>query len=693
MKSLLSSFLLWLIVHSVSAQQNYFNGQAIAMLKRGANFEVFSRNFNDTYPGINLSSLQCLSRRTNTYLVGFDSAAISTPALVKLLKEQPDVLLAQPNHTNVSLRITEPTDPDYPAQYQMKGLSSPFPQMPFAWDMATAPVTKAGDTIVIAIVDGGVDIQHNDLNIWVNPHEIPGNGIDDDNNGYIDDVNGWNAYGNNGTVPSDPHGTHVAGISGAIANNNFGVAGMLWGAKILPVAGGSGNEATVVAAYGYVLEMRARYNESHGDSGAYIVASNSSFGVNFADPADYPVWCAFYDSLGNYGILNACATSNSSMNVDTQGDVPTTCPSEYVVAVTNIDSSENLLGGYGAINIDLAAIGWKIYSTTPNQQFGYQTGTSMASPHIAGAIGVLYSYICTDTLAAFDGKPDSLARWIKTALTAVSSTNQLSSLNGKTVSGGSLNVFKALLHLHNNNCMNSGITESEDYCNECKGTVSVTVSGDRPPYTVSLATLTDTVTGPLNYDSLCPGPYVVIIEDSSGYRWYENIEIEADIPITISKTIIPATSPTSNDGRIELSVSGGFPGYHYTWSTGDTTSFIENVPAGNYWVEVTDDHTCSTSDTIYLYIVGIEEEYDSSEQVNVYPVPSKGYFFVSLNDNFHKPVAYELTDITGRQLQRGVLTPGAQNRIAVTGLGPGTYLLLIGQRIVRRVVIHKIAYF
>src|SRR5690606_9496705 len=144
-----------------------------------------------------------------------------------------------------------------------------------------------------------------------NTDETPNNGIDDDNNGYVDDYDGWNAYNSTGNIPSANHGTHVAGIAGAIGNNEIGISGVNWNVKTMPIAGSSGNEATVVEAYAYALEMRARYNETDGDEGAFIVVTNTSFGVDMGDPTNFPIWCSMYDELGEVGILSCAATANA----------------------------------------------------------------------------------------------------------------------------------------------------------------------------------------------------------------------------------------------------------------------------------------------------------------------------------------------------------------------------------------------
>src|SRR5690606_7841154 len=135
-----------------------------------------------------------------------------------------------------------------------------------AWDITTAGVTALGDTIVIAVIDEGFQLNHPDLiqNFFRNNSEIPNNGIDDDQNGYIDDVGGWNAFNNTGIIPQNSHGTHVSGIVSARGNNGAGVTGVNWVAKILPIAGSSGDESTVIAAYAYAAEMRILYDQTHG---------------------------------------------------------------------------------------------------------------------------------------------------------------------------------------------------------------------------------------------------------------------------------------------------------------------------------------------------------------------------------------------------------------------------------------------
>ena len=297
---------------------------------------------------------------------------------------------------------------------------------------------------MVAVIDGGMDWTHEDLNCWENHHEIPNNRIDDDGNGYVDDYRGWNAYNHNGYVGSHYHGTHVSGIVGAIGNNEKGVCGVNWNVKVMPIAGSSGDESIVVEAYSYALEMRARYNETHGEEGAFIVATNSSFGVDYGDPNDYPIWCAMYDEMGDVGILSCGAGPNMNVNVDEVGDVPSTCPGDYLIGITNTTSDDVKYGsaGYGITNIDIGAPGTAIYSTTPNNGYNGSTGTSMATPQVAGTIALMYAALPEEMMQDCKDDPAHFSLIMKYHL--LNGADHLPSLDGLVASGRRLNAYGAI---------------------------------------------------------------------------------------------------------------------------------------------------------------------------------------------------------------------------------------------------------
>ena len=381
-----------------------------------------------------------LSKRLNIWLFEINDNKEHREDKMRRLNANADVRVIQNNHTNITLREAIPDDTYYNMQWAPAIMS-----LPQAWEeFTTGGVTATGDTIVVAVIDGGADWTHEDLNCWENAHEIPNNGIDDDGNGYIDDFHGWNAYNHNGYVGSNNHGTHVSGIIGAVGNNGKGVCGVNWNVKVMPIGGSSSNESIVVEAYSYVLEMRARYNETDGEEGAFIVATNSSFGVDYGNPDDYPIWCSMYDEMGNVGILSCGAGPNLNVNVDVVGDVPSACPGNYLIGITNTTSSDEKYGsaGYGVNNIDIGAPGTSIYSTLPNNNYGNMTGTSMATPQVSGTIALMYAALPEEMMIACKNDPANFCLSVRHHL--LNGADHLPSLDGLVASGRRLNAYGAI---------------------------------------------------------------------------------------------------------------------------------------------------------------------------------------------------------------------------------------------------------
>jgi len=431
--------------------KNYVEGEIIVSLNGDADI---NRLVND-FANINLRVKERLVPGMNIYLMEYDKSKSSAVDALISIKSKRDVSVAQFNHyiqerTASSVSATTPNDTRFAEQWDMNntGQSGGTPDAdidaPEAWDIATGGNTALGDTIVVAVVDGGGDLANTELNYWKNYGEIPGNGIDDDNNGYIDDVNGWSGINNNGTIPVESHSTHVAGTVGAKGNNSLGVAGVNWKVKVMAVHGSTGTESVAIRGYGYVYKQRKLYNETNGLKGAYVVSTNSSFGVDNGQPANFPLWCAFYDSLGRVGVLSAGAGPNNNVNIDVVGDIPTACPSVFMVSVTNTTNTDvkNSGAGYGPINMDLGAPGTNILSTLPSNTFGLNTGTSMATPHVAGAIGLMFNAAGANLIQLGRTQPDSLAKYMKFAM--LSTVDTLASLNTLVLSKGRLNLFKAV---------------------------------------------------------------------------------------------------------------------------------------------------------------------------------------------------------------------------------------------------------
>jgi subtilisin family serine protease len=362
----------------------------------------------------------------------------------EVLRRMPGVLYVGPNRP-VQLRGApeprEPNDPRFAQQWNLSRIGAPE-----AWGYTTGGLSPNGDTLVVAILDAGCDTGHPDLaaNLFRNWAEVPGNGLDDDLNGYVDDRTGWDVrFGGDGH-PRSEHGTSVSGIIGAAGDNGEGISGVCWAVKLLPVTLTNLTEAEVIAAYDYVLTMRELYHASGGLRGAYIVATNASFGVDYGRPADYPLWCAVFDSLGAAGILNVAATANLNVNVDAAGDIPTACTSPYLLSVTAtaLNDGRDPQAAYGAQSVDLAAPGGPFLATKANGFYNDFQGTSAAAPQVAGAVALLASLPARELGERLRQDPAAAALLLKSAILDGAEPNN--SLQGRTVSGGRLQLARSI---------------------------------------------------------------------------------------------------------------------------------------------------------------------------------------------------------------------------------------------------------
>jgi serine protease len=198
----------------------------------------------------------------------------------------------------------------------------------------------------------------------------------------------------------------------------------------------------------YAFRMKQIYLKTNGLKGANIVALNTSIGMDNAFPSDAPIWCSLYDSLGSVGILSSAATSNSDVDVAIKGDIPSTCPSKFMVVVNSTDVNDNhMSSGFSTKLVDLAAMGQNVYSTSlvknagANGPYGNHSGTSFAAPQVAGAIGLIYQHACDTFLKLAKYFPDSATKlaveWI------LNGADIVPALNTKCFTGGRLNIYNA----------------------------------------------------------------------------------------------------------------------------------------------------------------------------------------------------------------------------------------------------------
>jgi len=395
-----------------------FSNSYAALYKEGEIIVKFKNN-----PSNQTLKSQAISKTLNIHIIKLPSNMKVEDALKKY-RNDPNVEYAEPNYIIRKLETT-PNDPYYSYQWGLvKVLANKV------WDTC-----KGSDNTIVAVIDTGINLNHPDLkdHIWKNPGETDCNdGIDNDNNGFVDDCYGWNFISNsNNTQDDNGHGTHVAGIIGAVTNNNEGVAGLNWYVKLMSVkildSSGSGDIANLIKAIEYAVK-----------NGAKII--NSSLG--------YPDVCSYvqpnqalYDAIksaGERGVLFVAAAGNYSCNNDKTPLWPASFNLPNIISVGASDQNDNLtsFSNYGQNTVHLLAPGTNIISTyfdkTNNKStYALASGTSMATPFVSGAAALLMSCLYNATIYEIKER-------------IVSSVDVFNSLSSITISSGRLNIYNAL---------------------------------------------------------------------------------------------------------------------------------------------------------------------------------------------------------------------------------------------------------
>lgn len=337
---------------------------------------------------------------------------LDVPAAVQRLLRQPGVLWAQPNYLR---RVTDtPNDPSYASQWNLPRIGAPQ-----AWDLRTA----AAD-VIVAVVDTGIATSHPDLapNLWVNPGEIAGNGVDDDGNGKVDDVSGWNFVGRNsdaGDDDPDRHGTHVSSIIGARGNDGGGIAGIAWSVKLLPLKAcdrlGWCRSSNIAAAVEYATQV-----------GAHVL--NASFSGPDYSQVERDAFAAFPG-------LVVTAAGNETADLNATPAYPACFASANILAVAASDRDDGLafFSNFGTTCVELAAPGTGIPSDgAPDGSVDLLSGTSAAAPHVTGVVALLKAQ-----------EPNRTTAELRAAL--LEAVEPRAGLSGKVATGGRLNAYQALL--------------------------------------------------------------------------------------------------------------------------------------------------------------------------------------------------------------------------------------------------------
>lgn len=452
----------------------------------------------------------------------------TTEQALQDLAEDPRVELVAPN--TLYQLDAQPNDPL--PQYGLEKIDA---------EKAWAVTKGSRNGPIVAVIDSGVDYNHPDLreNIWTNAGEIPGNGIDDDKNGVVDDVHGYNAARDNGDPkPFNHHGTHVAGTIGAVGNNGVGISGVNWEAGLMPInifTGFGASAVSIAKALAYAERMGARI-------------ASCSFGGAVFNPI-------VYEAYKNSSMLFVCAAGNHRNNIDEKPHYPASFNLPNIVTVAATDSRDELarFSNYGQVGVDLAAPGAAIMSTLPDGKYGELSGTSMATPHVSGVAALVA-----------DAYPQAGPEEIRARL--LGSVDRLPELEGKMTTGGRLNAKRALEHDNVAPGAPVGLSGRIKRTNQLE--LSWIASGDDGP--AGAASLYDL--------RMSPEP---IVEGEPGPR---EVLLSTPLPMSAGRreSLTVPLMPSSKSGAVHLALRSR----DNAGNTSATASLALEVPAANLALEL-----------------------------------------------------------------------------------------------------------
>ena len=500
-------------------------------------------------------------------LAKFKVSGMSTKEAIERLKSHQAIEYVEPDY-RVSIAANTPNDPRFDELWglnnlgQTGGIADADIDAPEAWE-----ISIGSRDVVVGVIDTGVDYSHSDLadNAWVNTGEIAGDGIDNDGNGYIDDIHGINAITDAGDPMDDQgHGTHVSGTIGASGNNSTGVVGVnhevsIVGCKFLDAAG-SGSTSDAIKCIDYMVNLK--------NSGVNLRVLNNSWGgggysqaladaITVSEQAD---------------ILFVAAAGNDEVDNDANPHYPSSYEHESVLSIASTDSNDNLsdFSQWGATSVDMGAPGSGIVSTVPGNGYANYSGTSMATPHVAGVAALVLSV-----------NPDLTTSELKALL--MSSGDANTALQGKTLAGTRLNANQALLDADPTPSFKMSVTPSSQ---------QITV-GESATYTFEIGSIAQwdgEVT--LELESSLTGAYLSELTASPGETVQLSVETNGNTPWGNYEFTVTATS---DDIVKEKTVSlmlqpAGLNDYTYT--SEENVAIPDNDPQGaNSVITISDDLT------------------------------------------------------------------------------------------------------